>query len=170
MPYIYRNLILFIAPMLTRYLFPYRFKRLGWGLAVLALVLYLLEEFQVLGLPHLLTWLPSPIGNADLPDLVAGRGVRNNHDLYAVLFIAGSMLAACSRERQEDEYIARLRLESLLWALYAYAGLLMLAFVLVSGTAFFQVMIYALFTPFLLFVARFQVVLFAGASAVTNEE
>jgi hypothetical protein len=156
--------------MLTRFLFPHRFKRLGWVLAAVALTLGLLEMYEVIHLPRLLTWLPSPIGNSDLPAVEAGKHVRNNHDLYAVLFICGSLLAACSRERQEDEYIGQIRLESLLWALYAYYALLLVAFVVVSGFAFFTIMTYALFAPLLLFLVRFHVVLYSSAKAATNAE
>ena len=156
--------------MQTRYLFPHRFKRLGWVLAIAALVLGLLEIYEVIHLPHLLTWLPSPIGNADLPDIAAGRQVRNNHDLYAVVFIVGVVLAACSREQHEDEYIGQIRLDSLLWSLYAYCGLLIMAFLLVSGTQFFIVMMYAMFAPLLLFLVRFHIVLHATAKAATHEK
>jgi len=156
--------------MQTRYLFPHRFKRLGWVLAVAALVLEMLEMYEFIRLPHLLAWLPSPIGNTDLPDVVAGRMVRDNHDLYAVVFIVGAVLAACSREQHEDEYIGQIRLESLLWALYAYCGLLLLAFLLVSGMPFFTVMTYAMFAPLLLFLVRFQVVLRGSAKAAAHAE
>ncbi|TGE21671.1 hypothetical protein E5K00_15470 [Hymenobacter aquaticus] len=156
--------------MPTRYLFPHRYKLLGLGLAAVALVLGLLEWYNLLHLPHLLAWLPSPIGSADLPDLVNGRQVRANHDLYAIVLIGGGLLAACSREKHEDEYIAQLRLESLLWAMYAYYALLVLAFLLVSGMPFFEVMTYAMFTPLLLFLVRFHVVLFRGAKAAMHAE
>ncbi|MCB2376449.1 hypothetical protein LGH70_02580 [Hymenobacter sp. BT635] len=156
--------------MLTRYLFPHRYKRLGLALAAVALVLGLLEWYDLLHLPHLLAWLPSPIGNAELPDTLNGRQVRANHDLYAILLICGGLLAACSREKHEDEYIGQIRLESLLWAMYAYYALLLLAFVLVSGMPFFMVMMYAMFTPLLLFLARFHLVLLRGAKAALHEE
>ncbi|UOQ72770.1 hypothetical protein [Hymenobacter cellulosilyticus] len=156
--------------MLTRYLFPHRYKRLGLILAAVALVLGLLEMYDVVQLPHLLAWLPSPIGNAELPDVLNGEKVRANHDLYAVLLICGGLLSACSREKQEDEYIGRIRLESLLWAMYAYYALLLLAFLLVSGMPFFTVMMYAMFTPLLLFLARFHLVLLRSAQAALHEE
>ena len=156
--------------MLTRYLFPNRFKRVGWVLAGVALVLGLLEMNEVMHLPSLLTWLPSPIGSHDLSVDRLGRPVRENHDLYAVLFIVGGLLTACSREKEEDEYIGQIRLESLLWALYVYNALLIIAFICVSGFPFFNVMTYALFTPLLLFLARFNIVLFLNSKAVSNDE
>ncbi|AMJ64079.1 hypothetical protein AXW84_00520 [Hymenobacter sp. PAMC 26628] len=151
-------------------MFPHRFKGVGWVLAAGALALGLLAMYNVLHLPHLLAWLPSPIGNGDLPELVGGRQVRSNHDLYAVLLIGGGLLAACSRERHEDEYIGQIRLDSLLWAPYAYYALLALAFVLVSGAQFLSVMLYALFAPLLLFMVRFHLALRRGAQAVAHDE
>ena len=155
--------------MSTQFLFPHRYKRVGWVLAVGALALGLLELYDVLHLPHLLAWLPSPIGNHDLPEVLGGRQVRSNHDLYAVLLIGGGLLAACSRERHEDEYIGQVRLDSLLWALYVYYALLALAFVLVSGSQFFSVMLYAMFAP-LLFLVRFHWALRRGAQAAAHDD
>jgi hypothetical protein len=158
------------ASMLTRYLFPHHFKRIGWVLASIGLILGLLELYDLVHLPHLLTWLPSPIGNTDLPDIQAGHQVRANHDLYAVMLICGGILVACSRQAQEDEYIGQVRLESLLWALYLYYALLLLCFLLISGTAFLLVMMYALFAPLLLFLVRFHWVLYRSANAAIHAE
>lgn len=158
--------------MLTNYLFPHRYKRLGWGLVVGSLALGLLELYDVLHLPLLLAWLPSLINDHTTAGPLHQPLVepRNNHDLWAVLFIVGGLLVACSRERHEDEYINKIRLDSLLWALYAYYALLLLAFVLVSGLPFFTVMTYALFAPLLLFVGRFQVLLLRSAPRLADDE
>ncbi|MDO7850245.1 hypothetical protein [Hymenobacter convexus] len=153
--------------MMTSCLFPHRYKRIGWVMASLALLLWLLETFGAITLPHLVGWLPSLIQDP------AGKGMeltRENHDLYAVVFVVGAVMAACSRERQEDEYIGQIRLESLLWALYAYCTLLVLAFLLVSGMSFFTVMTYAMFAPLLLFLVRFHVVLRRSDNATAHAE
>ncbi|RFP63370.1 hypothetical protein D0N36_19755 [Hymenobacter lapidiphilus] len=118
-------------------------------LALLGLWLYVLEQTKLLVLPPLLGWLPSFWNNSQ-------PGPRENHDAYALLIIVGALLAACSRERYEDEYIGQLRLEALLGALYIYCGLLVLAILLVSGINFLLVMMYAMFAPLLLFLVLFQ--------------
>ena len=135
--------------MMTRYLFPHRYKRLGWVLALVGLTLWGLQVTGLLVLPPLLSWLPAFWNNSQ-------PSPRENHDLYALIFVIGAVLAACSRERQEDEYIGQLRLEALLGALYIYCGLLVLAILLVSGTDFLLVMMYAMFAPLLLFLVLFQ--------------
>lgn len=148
--------------MLTYYLFPHRCKALGWLLAGVGLGLWLLEQSALLKLPDLVSWLPSLVQDNSLEK-------RQNYDLYAVLFVVGAVLAACSREKQEDEYIRQVRLDALLWALYAYCLLLVGAIVLVSGVAFLDVMVYAMFAPLILFLLRFQLGLFLIKRSVTHD-
>lgn len=156
--------------MLTRYLFPHRFKRVGWGLVVISIALGLLETTSTYSLPHLLNWLPPLVGDSLAEPGRSLVPVRENTDLYAVLLIVGGLLAACSRERCEDEYIGKMRLDSLLWALYVYYALLALAFVLVSGMLFLSVMMYAMFVPLLLFLVRFELVLRLTAHGLPDEK
>ena len=131
----------------------------GWVLVVVSATLGILHMTNTYQLPPLLPKLPALINDAvvttHMPassDQVvqfgsAEHSPRENTDLYAVLLIVGGVLAACSRERNEDEYISQIRLDSLLWALYVYCALLALAFILVSGGWFFSVMTYAMFAP-----------------------
>ncbi len=158
--------------MLTRYLFPHRYKWVGWVLVVVSATLGLLELTSTYQLPALLGWLPPLVGSHDpfLIDNTKSLAPRENTDLYAMLLILGGLLAACSRERYEDEYISRIRLDSLLWALYAYYALLVLAFLLVSGLAFFMVMLYSMFAPLLLFLLRFELVLRFSNRALPDEK
>jgi hypothetical protein len=121
-------------------------------------------------LPPLLPGLPSLIDDPATTNQPIEFSPRENTDLYAVLLIIGGLLAACSRERHEDEYISRIRLDSLLWALYAYCTLLALAFIVVSGGWFFTVMTYAMFAPLLLFMIRFELVLRLSARSLPYEK
>lgn len=155
-------------PMLSNYLFPHRFKVAGWTLASVAFVAGILDTHSIIKLPRLLTWLPQ--GVSDWGVLQPGDSLRANHDLWAILFIIGGLLAACSKQRVEDEYIAKVRLESLLWAVYLYYALLLLCFLLFSEGAFFDVMMYALFAPLLFFLVRFHLVLRLAATKARYEE
>lgn len=159
--------------MLTRYLFPHRYKWVGWVLVVVSATLGLLETTELCKLPSLMSWLPPILsdGNSFWTHTDGlDQATRDNTDLYAVVLIVGGVLAACSRERFEDEYIGKIRLDSLLWALYAYYALLALAFVLVSGAWFFSVMTYAMFAPLLLFLVRFELALRLTYRALPDEK
>jgi hypothetical protein len=135
------------------WLFPHRYRPVGWLLFLLSACLGLANlygEFKLPGLavrlPLLYTnWADPLFINNDLTDELAALGV-----------IAGLLLMAFTRERVEDEMIRQLRLEALQWSVYVNYLLLALAIVLVYDLVFFQVMVYNMFTILLVFIGRFR--------------
>jgi hypothetical protein len=77
-------------------------------------------------------------------------------EILGGLVILGSMMVAFSKEKVEDEYIAKIRLDSLAWAVYFNQGLLFLSLFFVYGMSFLWVMIFNLFTLTWFFIARFN--------------
>ena len=73
-------------------------------------------------------------------------------------------------EKNEDEYIAGLRLSSLLWAVCVSYLLLLIAFVLVYGTPFLNVMVYNMFTVLIIFIIRFNYLLHKNSKIVPDEK
>ncbi|RTQ50017.1 hypothetical protein EJV47_10260 [Hymenobacter gummosus] len=157
--------------MNTRFLFPHRYKAIGWVLFAAGAVLGLAAwnfEWQP-------AWLTFQIPAFVLPHPTLGKdGVPVPHnflpELSAVLCILGALLAACSRERYEDEFIMRLRLDSLLWAVYVNYGLLILALLFTYDFLFLNIMVYSMFTPLVLFLLRFHYVLFRSSRAARYAE
>lgn len=90
--------------------------------------------------------------------------------IVGVLFIVGAMFVGFSKEKREDEFIGRLRLSSLLWAVWVNYFLLLLSFVFVYGTAFFTVMVYNMFTILIIFIIRFNYILYTNSKTVADEE
>jgi hypothetical protein len=78
-------------------------------------------------------------------------------------------MIAFSKEKVEDERINTLRLESLLWAVYINTILLILAIIFLYGEAFLQVMTYNICTPLILFIARFNSVMFKDKRKLNAE-
>ncbi len=87
-----------------------------------------------------------------------------------VLFIAGAIFVGFSREKREDEFIANLRLSSLLWAVFVNYILLLFSFIFVYGTVFLNVMIYNMFTVLIIFIARFNYILYKNSKSVPDEK
>lgn len=85
--------------------------------------------------------------------------VNLTYTLIGVLFIAGSLLIAFSREKTEDEYIMKLRLSSFQWAVLVNYILLLIMFLFVYGIDFITVMLYNMFTTIILFIVRFNYLL-----------
>src|SRR5699024_10076420 len=76
--------------------------------------------------------------------------------LIGVLFIIGGLMVSFSSERNEDEYIANLRLNSLLWAVLVNYLILLLMFLFIYGLGFLNVMVYNMFTVLIIFIAKFH--------------
>jgi hypothetical protein len=162
--------------MKTRYLFPHRFKKLGWILLVPSLILGLLLTNEVISFP----WLEMNVFALYDPAMLGEKTgakeafeiIENNlaDEIIACLLIVSTLLVACSEVRQEDEYIGKLRLESLLWATYVNAGFLIFCIFFVYGLGFYQIMVYNLFTLMLLFLVRFHLVLYKASKVPAYEE
>lgn len=143
-------------------LIAHRWKTLGWILAVPAFLggLYYMaqdnpEALEVV-VPEWLArfmWIETFM-SADKPITLALLD-----EVICIALLTGLLLLAFSREKIEDEWIQRVRLESFQWAIMVNALLLLAFIVFAHGTPFLTVMVYNMFTPLLIFVARYYYVL-----------
>ncbi len=148
----------------TLRLLPNRFKKIGWYIFAPSLVLgiiYLLFnsyfEFQEVKIPVIYN-SGFPLMN-DETGLFKLANVDLIQNLLGILIIVGGMLVGFSEEKNEDEYISSLRLKSVLWSLAISYGVVLILFVCVFGSAFFTVMILAMYLPLLLYIFRFHYLL-----------
>lgn len=154
--------------MKSRFLFPHRFKLIGWIIAIPALILGGFVLFHDFSFDFLTFKLPFKYYFSDT--FVQGSSKVHFDDEVSVLnftdeiaaigSIIGLILVAFSKVKIEDEYVTITRLESLQWAIYFNFGLLILATLLVHGMAYFQVIIFNMFTPLVFFIVRFYFILF----------
>ncbi|MCE7055552.1 hypothetical protein LZF95_12765 [Algoriphagus sp. AGSA1] len=85
----------------------------------------------------------------------------------ALIGVFGSLFFIIfSKEKVEDEYIQKLRLESLLIACFCYTIISVLGTVVFYGLAFFEFMAYNMFTIQLIFILRFRWVMFRQGKAI----
>ncbi len=158
--------------MKTRFLFPHWCKLLGWWLAVPFLIfgiIYLsrenfIEQFEPytkyfeVRIPK---WLV-----IDDESLTKQNFVTTNilDEIIIIALTLGLILVAFSKEKQEDEWVAQVRLESLQWGVLLNTGLIILATLIVYDFKYFNVLIYNVFTTLLIFIVRFNWVLYIQPS------
>lgn len=138
-------------------------KMPGWILTVPAFVAGLYFLFREEGFEHLCVTVPVW---ADTFLWIDGFFINDKppgicllDELIAICLLVGLLLLAFSKEKVEDEWIQRVRLESLQWAILINAVLLMLFTIFMHGTPFLTVMTFNMFTPLLIFVGRFYYIL-----------
>jgi small-conductance mechanosensitive channel len=158
--------------MSNKLLLPNKYKLIGWFLLIPATILGVILSFtgfeafplkakvfaifndEIFGESHLFSVIETNITNT----------------IVGILFIAGALFVAFSKEKSEDEFIAKLRLSSLLWAVWVNYILLLLAVLFVYGTSFFTVMVYNMFTVLIIFIVRFNYILYKNTKTVSDEE
>ena len=132
--------------MKNRFLLPVHYRNIGWIIFIPFLILGILGlhmEFEF-------EWLSSgpetffSLKNENFTDELAAIGV-----LIGLIFIA------FAREKVEDEFIMKLRLESLVVAVLVNYLLLFFAILFVYGLDFIYVWVYNMYTVLILFIARF---------------
>lgn len=158
--------------MSTQLLLPAKYKAIGWFILIPATIMGIIISFT----GYETNWFNAKVLSI-FNDPVFGKKeyfsfiqTDITNTVVGILFILGGLLVSFSKEKNEDEYISKLRLSSLLWAVAVSYLLLLLAFAFVYGTAFLNVMIYNMFTVLIIFIIRFNFILYKNAKTVSDEK
>ena len=115
--------------MNTRNLLPHSWRKVGWIFLTIGLVLGLLFLFEssILDAIDVHCKMPALMTDdvfTDIEFFTLSRKDSILDEIIVVLLTVGLVLVGFTRERHEDEYIAQLRLESLVWATYVNLALI----------------------------------------------
>ena len=91
-------------------------------------------------------------------------------EVICILILIGGLLAAFSKEKNEDEYISKIRLESLLTATYINYGLLFYSIIFVYDTGFFNILVFNMFTLLVIFLIGFNFLLYKAKQGINAEK
>lgn len=145
--------------MQTNYLLPNKYKKFGWVLLIIGIIIGILFNAEVLEDDILQTKVLS-IYNEGIFSKDDGffKIIENGilDEIVALMIIIGGLIVGFSKEKLEDEFIFQLRKESLIWAIILNYIILMLAIIFIYDMTFLSVMIYNMFTPLLFFIIRFN--------------
>ncbi|MBW1296116.1 hypothetical protein [Aquimarina litoralis] len=150
-----------------KYLLSNKFKRPGWILFTLGVIagIYLQAQgfesdkmrINVISLFHYDSFEKDKNGIVKI--------IENDvlDELIVVFIVIGGLLISFSKEKIEDEFIAKTRLDSLAWAIIVNYILLLLLTIFIYDMKFFHVLIYSMFTPLFIFIIRFHYVIYKNS-------
>lgn len=136
------------------FLFPQPFKKIGWVLAIPAAILMLCFLFNL-----------KPFGV--VIDEVCG-GLLD--EAGTTLLTLGLLFISFSRERDEDEYVARLRTSCLVRAVIINYVILLVATWALYDMGYLSFMMVNMFTILILYIILFHVALWRFRKSVRYEE
>ncbi|WP_294309427.1 hypothetical protein [uncultured Chryseobacterium sp.] len=144
-------------------LFPNSLKRIGWIIFIPSLIAGLI---LISGRLHFNEITLPVFYNSGFPFDGHKKGFFQKAEidicsnLIGILIIIGGVMVGFSKEAIEDEYISSLRLKSVFWSLTATYSIVLILFITVFGAAFFTIMVVTIFMPLILYVFRFNYLLF----------
>jgi len=147
--------------MKTNYLLSHNYKIFGWILFIIGIIsgiLFVIGDYE----SNLLTTKVLSIYDG-LNIKVNGKWslftIEDNSiidELITVTIIIGGLIVGFSKEKIEDEFIYKLRKDSLVWAIIFNYCVLLFATIFVYDLAYFHVLIFNMFTPLVFFITRFN--------------
>ena len=149
-----------LKTMKKDYLFPYRFKWIGWSLFLPFALLFFVGGMFTNAIDDDLISFPTLVIEAGFHhDAELFVGVQHEGMFEEICIVAmslGLLFVAFARERDEDEYVEHLRLHSFVWAIKANTVLLILGTWFFFGGLYLWFILFWLISLFLIYIAKFQ--------------
>ena len=159
--------------MKTDILLGHKYKRIGWILLIPTFIISIIVIISENDGPEMFdAKVPALLVDEFMGDFRYFAMIENNifNEILGVTLIISLLLVAFSKERVEDEYITKIRLDSLVKAVILNYLILILAFVTVYDLSFYWVMLGNMFTTLILFILIFNINLNKLKNTAEHEE
>ena len=166
--------------MKTDYLLPFRFKLIGWFLLIFGVLFSIImlslgwnPFFDSQGFDFLNLKVFALIDKEPTSVSTSFFTITNNIfiDEFIVLsIIVGTICIGFSKEKKEDELISKIRLDSLVWAVYVNYIILILATLFVYRLAFLWTLACNMFSILFFFIIKFNWMKYKSKKLLNDEE
>lgn len=145
--------------MKTSYLLPNKFKLPGWilfSIGIISGLWIMLSEYEsdLLTLNVFSIYSDSIFGDNNGFFKIIENSIMD--EVIAIAIIIGGLFVAFSKEKIEDEFTNKLRMDSLVWAIIFNYAVLLITILFVYDFTFFDVLVFNMFTPLIFFICRFN--------------
>jgi len=147
--------------MNKNYLFPHRFRAIGWVLVIAAVAAFVAGKIWF---PNLTFKMPAIyydgvyefMDDDPSPQGFFVMGTTTPLTIVFSVLAVGLIFIGFSKEKVEDEFVHHLREQSLVWATYVTAVLFILATLTIYGGVYAIVPYFVFFVFLLLFIVKFK--------------
>ncbi|MBN8701609.1 MAG: hypothetical protein J0M08_00960 [Bacteroidetes bacterium] len=162
-------------------LLPYRIKPVGYSLLFVGLLFLLLLKLEIFPEKFFNVTVFQVYGDGEVLYIGEKAHLKETHwftlirddfayEILISLLIIGFFFVAFSKEKIEDEFIMRLRLNSLLTAAFMHTILIFLSNLFIYGFSFYWALTVNMFLLLLVFVIHFRVSIFIQNKKMAHEE
>ena len=159
--------------MKTNFLFPNSYKKIGWLLFIPSLItgkilFFLGFDFDNHFKIKVLALISNQLFSKNNYFTFIQNGILD--EVLIILTIVGAILIGFSKTKNEDEFISKIRYESLVWATYFNFGLMIIATILIYGFPYFYVLLANIFAMLLFFIIRFHYMIYKLNKSTKDDE
>ena len=158
--------------MKTNYLLPTSFKKIGWIMIVISLVYYVM--YMTFDWATIYFKMPSIFNDGNFFTNDGNFFTMVKTEIYStflpIVALSGFLFIAFSKERDEDEYIGKIRERSFVFAALFSSLLIILSTLFIFGLAYLNILIMDFFVFLFVFTVKFQIELWKFRKENKDEE
>lgn len=159
--------------MKSLFLFPNKFKTIGWILFIPSFIGFLFLSISNLsidnyGVVKVFAILDSGIMSTNKFFTIIENSIIDELLLFGL--IIGGLLIGFSKLKIEDELTSKIRYESLVWATYLNYALILLFTIAVYGLSYLNILFFNTFTLLLFFIIRFHYLIYKLNKTSNDDE
>ena len=160
--------------MKTNYLFPNRFKKITGAFFFISSLLYVLYYVLDAHISYdVKVKVFTLMGDEGLMTPTTYIGLIDNYiidEILMLFLLPTGIVYAFSKEIQEDEMVASIRLHSLAWATITNYGVILFLYLFIYGLPFLNVMMAAMFSQLVIFIVLFRYKIYRFYTTRQDEE
>ena len=158
--------------MKTNFLFPYKWKVVSGILFTLSFACLCLLFFFDKADFEFRANVFAIIGQKDMGNNIFFSVIEDSitDEILMLFLIPSGIIFAFSKEKQEDEMVASIRLHSLAWATIANYGILLFCYMFIFGLPFLNVLMGAMFSQLIIFIILFRYKMYHFNTSRQDEE
>jgi phosphatidylglycerophosphate synthase len=159
--------------MKPHFLFPNKYKKIGWILFIpsvlFGFVLFFSKyDFNNHFKMNVFALFSDQFFSTPAYFIFVENGVLD--EIILILIILGAILIGFSKTKNEDEFISKIRYESLVWATYFNFGLMIIATIFIYGFQYFNVLLANVFAMLIFFIIRFHYMIYKLNKSLKDDE
>ena len=159
--------------MKNLFLFPNKYKKLGWILFLPSMLIQITVIAFKINLDDYLNIKVFAISQETLGEKSGFFRIIENSvcdELLTLFLIVGGILICFSKLKNEDEYISKIRYESLVWSTYLNYGFILFFTLFLYGMPYLNVLFYNMFTLIIFFMIRFHYLIYKLNKSASDDE
>jgi len=157
--------------MKTNYLFPYKWKTISGILFTISFFCLSMVFCFDKSIFEIRSLVFAMVGD-NMLDYIFFSVIEDSitDELLMIVVIPAGLIYAFSKEKYEDEMVASIRLHSLVWATIVNYSIIFVCYIFIYGMFFLDVMMVAMLSQLLIFIALFRFKMYRFKNSRQDEE